>query len=168
MAGFLSFLWLYNVSLHIWWNIMWYMGFPHSSVGKESACNAGNPVQFLGWEDPLEKEMATHSSTLARKIPWMEKPGRLQSMGWHRVRHDWVTLLSLYHPRQGQWWLSWWSISGDKEGCLGDRDDGIWSLMKQRLGKRQRQKRFPGFWHESLHNWCMPSLVWRKPEEGHI
>jgi len=45
-------------------------------------------VQFLGWEDPLEKEMATHSSTLARKIPWMEEPGRLQSMGWHRVRHD--------------------------------------------------------------------------------
>ena len=38
-------------------------------------------VQSLGWEDPLKKEMATHSSTLAWKIPWMEKPGRLQSMG---------------------------------------------------------------------------------------
>ena len=38
-------------------------------------------VQSLGWEDPLEKEMATHSSTLAWKIPWMEKPGMLQSMG---------------------------------------------------------------------------------------
>ena len=38
-------------------------------------------VQSLGWEDPLEKEMATHSSTLAWKIPWMEEPGRLQSMG---------------------------------------------------------------------------------------
>ena len=37
-------------------------------------------VQSLGWEDPLKKEMATHSSTLAWKIPWMEKPGRLQSM----------------------------------------------------------------------------------------
>ena len=37
-------------------------------------------VQSLGWEDPLEKEMATHSSTLAWKIPWMEKPGSLQSM----------------------------------------------------------------------------------------
>ena len=45
-------------------------------------------VQFLGWDDPLEKEMATHSSTLAGKIPWTEKPGRLQSMGSHRVRHD--------------------------------------------------------------------------------
>ena len=42
-------------------------------------------VQFLGWEDPLEKEMATHSSTLAWKIPWTEEPGRLQSMGLLRV-----------------------------------------------------------------------------------
>ena len=46
-------------------------------------------VQSLNQEDPLE--MATHSSTLAWKIPWMEKPGRLQSMGWQRVRHDWAT-----------------------------------------------------------------------------
>ena len=39
-------------------------------------------VQSLGWEDPLEKEMATNSSTLAWKIPWTEERGRLQSMGW--------------------------------------------------------------------------------------
>ena len=45
-------------------------------------------VQSLGQEDPLEKEMATHSSTLAWKIPWMEEPGRLQSMGSLRVGHD--------------------------------------------------------------------------------
>ena len=45
-------------------------------------------VQSLGQEDPLEQEMAPHSSTLAWKIPWMEEPGRLQSMGSHRVGHD--------------------------------------------------------------------------------
>ena len=45
-------------------------------------------VQSLGREDPLEKEMATHSSTLAWKIPWTEEPRRLQSMGSQRVRHD--------------------------------------------------------------------------------
>ena len=45
-------------------------------------------VQFLGWVDPLEKEMAAHSSVLAWNIPWMEKPGRLQSMGSQRVGHD--------------------------------------------------------------------------------
>ena len=45
-------------------------------------------VQSLSREDPLEKEMATHSSTHAWKIPWMEKPGGLQSMGLQRVGHD--------------------------------------------------------------------------------
>ena len=45
-------------------------------------------VQSLGQEDPLEKEMAIHSSALAWKIPWTEKPGRLQSMGSQRVGHD--------------------------------------------------------------------------------
>ena len=45
-------------------------------------------VRSLGWEDPLEKEMATHSSTLAWKIPGMEEPGRLQSMELQRVGHD--------------------------------------------------------------------------------
>ena len=45
-------------------------------------------VRFLGQEDPLEKEMAIHSSTLAWKIPWMEEPDRLQSMGSQRVGHD--------------------------------------------------------------------------------
>ena len=45
-------------------------------------------VQFLGREDPLEKEMAIHSSTLAWKIPWTEEPGRLQSMRSQRVGHD--------------------------------------------------------------------------------
>ena len=45
-------------------------------------------VQSLGWEDPLEKGMATHSSILAWRIPWTEEPGRLQSMGSQRVRHD--------------------------------------------------------------------------------
>ena len=45
-------------------------------------------VQSLGQEDLLEKEMAPHSSTVAWKIPWTEEPGRLQSMGSQRVRHD--------------------------------------------------------------------------------
>ena len=45
-------------------------------------------VQSLGWEDPLEKEMATHSSILAWKIPWTEEPGGLQSMGPLKVGHD--------------------------------------------------------------------------------
>ena len=48
-------------------------------------------VWFLGWEDPLEKRMATHISFLAWRIPWTEESGRLQSMGLQRVGHDWAT-----------------------------------------------------------------------------
>ena len=50
-------------------------------------------VWSLGWEDPLEKEMAAHSSILAQEIPWTEEPGRLQSMGSQTVRHHWVTFI---------------------------------------------------------------------------
>ena len=57
-----------------------------------SACNAGDPGSIpgssLGQEDPLEKEMATHSSILAWRIPWTEQPGGLQSTGSQRVGHD--------------------------------------------------------------------------------
>ena len=60
------------------------MGFPGGSDGKESACNAGD----LGQEDPLEKEMATHSIILAWRIPWIEEPDRLQSMGLQSMGHD--------------------------------------------------------------------------------
>ena len=58
-------------------------------------------VQSLGWEDPLEKEMATYSSILAWRIPWTEKLGRLQSTGSQRVRHDWVTSLLDHLIHQG-------------------------------------------------------------------
>ena len=57
-------------------------------------------VQSLGREDLLEKEMATHSSILTWKIPWMVEPGRLQSMGSQRVGHNWATSLSLFTFRQ--------------------------------------------------------------------
>ena len=64
-------------------------------------------VQSLGWEDLLEKEMATHSSILAWKIPWMEEPGRLQSMGLQKLKHDWATLteqLNFHFPVQNKKW----------------------------------------------------------------
>ena len=63
-------------------------------------------VQSLGWEDLLEKEMATRSSILAWKIPWMEEPGRLQFMGSQRVGHNWMTSLthSLTHSNMNLMW----------------------------------------------------------------
>ena len=64
---------------------------PCSSYGKESVCNTGDQVSILTPDDPLEKEMASHSSILARRSPWTEEPGGIQSMGSQRVRHNWVT-----------------------------------------------------------------------------
>ena len=60
---------------------------PKGLSGKESACNAADG-SIPDWEDPLEKDMATHSNILAWEILWTEDPGRLQSMGLQRVRHD--------------------------------------------------------------------------------
>ena len=64
------------------------LSFPGGLDGKASAYNAGDPGQSLGQEDLLEKEMAIHSNILAWTIPWMEDPGRLQSMGSQRIGHD--------------------------------------------------------------------------------
>ena len=78
------------------------MSLPHSNTFNSSPLpdNLSNPLSGIQGKKPskmsyqqviMEKEMATHSSTLAWKIPWMEEPGRLQSMGSQRVGHDWVT-----------------------------------------------------------------------------
>ena len=64
---------------------------PGGLVSKESVVVQETWVQSLGWEGPLEKEMATHSSILAWEILWAEEPGGLQSVGVARVEHDWAT-----------------------------------------------------------------------------
>ena len=64
------------------------MGFPGDSDGKESPAMWETWLQSLGWEDPLEKEMATQSSILAGITPWTEEPGGLQSLRSQRVRQD--------------------------------------------------------------------------------
>ena len=66
-------------------------GFPGGSVVKNLLAEQEMRVRFLGREDPLKKEMATHPSTLAWEIPWTKEPGGLQSVGSKRVRHDLVT-----------------------------------------------------------------------------
>ena len=63
---------------------------PGGSEVKASASNVGDPGLIPGREDPLEKEMVTHSSILAWKIPWTEEPGGLQSMRSQRDGYNWV------------------------------------------------------------------------------
>ena len=99
-------------------------------------------VWSLGWEDPLEKEMATHSSTLAWKIPWTEEPGRLQLTGKQRVRHNWATSLSFSccvacgilvpwpeikpkSPALGAWSLNYWTTREVPPLCF----DGCFSWL---------------------------------------
>ena len=67
------------------------VGFPDGASGQEPACQCRQRqtcVESLGQEDLLQEGMTSHSSILARRIPWIEKPGRLQSVGSQRVRHD--------------------------------------------------------------------------------
>jgi len=70
-----------TTSIHYWTSLVAQM-VKHLSTMWETR------VRALGWEDPLEKEMAIHSSTIAWKIPWTEEPGRVQSMGSQIVGHD--------------------------------------------------------------------------------
>ena len=83
-------------------------------------------VRSLGWEDPLEKEMVTHSSTLAWKIPWTEEPGRLQSMGSQRVRHNWETSLHFHILKIKKLKISkiiWFLQDYPRGNCQKDRSD---------------------------------------------
>ena len=73
---------------HSYMEVFGKLGFPRSSTIKNPHAMQETRVLSLGQEDPLQKEMATHSSILAWKIPWMEEPGGLQSMGLQRVRHN--------------------------------------------------------------------------------
>ena len=88
--------------LILYWGIV-NQGFPGSSDSKESACRQETRIRSLGWEDPLEKGMATRSSILTWRILWTEEPGGLQSMGSQRVGYDWATNTFT----NGQWTMLW-------------------------------------------------------------
>ena len=103
-------------------------------------------ARSLGQEDTLEKEMETHSSTPAWKTPWMEEPGRLQSMGSQRVRKDWVTSLSLVpglEVRKCQPRVSGteWSLEGRNRLQPSDRCQGLCSTRMDSEAIRPRSSR---------------------------
>ena len=87
-----------------------YKDFPVAQTVKNLPAMQETRVRFLGWEVPLEKGMAIHSSILTWRIPWTEKPGGLQSVGSQRVRHDWATNI---HTHIG---LPRW-LSGKESAC---------------------------------------------------
>jgi len=121
-------------------------------------------VRSLGHEDPLEKEMATHSSVLAWRIPGMAEPGRLQTTGSRRVRHNWATSLSLYtllNDRHNQpnihmtshsyhfppSFLSWWEHLRSTLLILKDDAVKVLHSICQQIWKTQQ---WPQDWKRSV------------------
>ena len=107
-------------------------------------------VWFLGRENPLEKEMATHSSILAWRIPWMEEPGGLQSMASLRVGHDWATSLSLSCIGQG---------NGNPLQCScleNPRDRGAWWAAVYGVTQSRTQLK----WLSSSSRWLQVYGLW--------
>ena len=88
-------------NLKLWLQLLFILGFPGGSVVKNLPANAGD-ARDLGGEDPLEEEMATHSSIPAWEIPWREEPGGLQSMGSQKVGHYLATKQQLFISFEGQ------------------------------------------------------------------
>ena len=122
---------------------------------------AETQVRFLRQEDPLEKEMATHSSTPAWKIPLMEKTGRLQSTESQRVGHDWATSLSLSVSLDKVSFISW--------SCLKYIDTGNQKIPSNHYSKEIRKMRLsairPGLWKpikriHRIRNYC-PSTFYK-------
>ena len=85
-------------------------------VVKNPPAKQKTQVRSLGWEDPLEEGMATHSSILAWRIPWTEEPGRLQSIGSQRVDHDWSDLACTHAYLLLNWFYKARERSKEKNG----------------------------------------------------
>ena len=99
-------------------------------------------VQSLNQEDSLEKEMATHSSPLAWKIPWLEEPGGLQSMGSQRVGHDWATSLPSLQVENSQYRGISWQLAEDKKGGLSLRRVWLWFGNQEKINCLKVQVHF--------------------------
>ena len=122
-------------------------------------------VRSLDQEDPLEKEMATHSSILVRKIPRMEEPGQLQSVGSQRVGHDWTTSLSFFLFLYGcESWLSTKELTLSNCGAgedswetLGLQGDQPVNLKGNQLwifiGRTDAEAEAPILWPPDAKNW---------------
>ena len=111
-------------------------------------------VQSLGREDPLEKEMATHSSILAWRIPWMEKRGRLQSTGSQRVGHDWSDLAAVLCYWLDEFWTCWSWNPDTLATCWKELTHWKrpWCWERLKAGEEEDDRGWDG-WMTSLSKW---------------
>ena len=126
------------------WNLAWRM---FIRTPKEGNAMQKTQVPSLGREDPLEKEMATHSSILAWRIPWTEEPGGLQSTGSQRVGHDWATSLSLFsfmHWRR-KWQPTPVFLPGESQGQGSLVGCHLWGRTESDTTEVTQQQQ--GMWH---------------------
>ena len=112
-------------------------------------------VQSLGWEDPLEKGMTTHSSILAWRIPWTQEPDGLQSMSLQRVGHDWATSTSIYN-------MSLYIIGASLVAQMVKNLPAIWETWVQSLGQQDPLEKGMAT-HSSILAWRIP---WTKQPGG--
>ena len=146
MALYLSFLWLSNSP----WNhfLMASLHFLESLTSLDYVVLFLYTTRFYS-----EKTMATHSSTLAWKIPWTEEPGRLQSMGSLGVGHDWATSLSLFTFMnwRRKWQLTPVSLPGESQGLRSLGGCGLWGRTESDTTEATQQILFTtshlGFLH---------------------
>ena len=135
-------------------------------------------VWSLGWEDPLEKGMATHSSILAWRIPWTEEPGRIQFIGYQRVGHDWVTFSSshvwMWELDYKENWApkNWcfWTVVLEKTlesplDCKGfqpvhPKGNQSWVL----IGRTDVEAETPILWPPDVKSW----FIWKTLMQGKI
>ena len=112
-----------------------FIGFPGGSVVKNPPAMQKLQVGSPSWEDPLEEEMATHSSILARIIPWTEKPGRLQSMGSQRAGHDWSNRVRTHTIQSVNYFLLYFCILDNKKWLNNHRFDPFTKRGQQHIRK---------------------------------
>ena len=127
-------------------------GFLSGSVVKNPSAIQETRFWSLGWEDPLEEKMATHSSILAWKIPWTDEPGGLQSMGPQRVGYNWGTLEGngsplqyscLENPRDGgAWWAAVHRVAQSQTRLkqLSSSSRGTWAHLMSRENHVKKKK----------------------------
>ena len=125
-------------------------------------------VWSLGREDPLEKEMATPSSTLAWKIPWTEKPGRLQSMGSQRVGHDWTTELN-WTELNGHTWSGFPYFLQFKSE-FGNKEFMIWATVSSWSCFCWLYRASPSLVTKNIINLISGSTIWWCPcvQSSHV
>ena len=117
-------------------------------------------VRSLGWENLLEKEMATHSSILAWRIPRMDKPGRLQSMRLQRVGHDWTISLTHFHFDNllNEWFFWYWMMEASLVAQVIKNLPAMWETWVWSLVSEDPLKKGMAT-HSSILSWKIPLTI---------